>query len=80
MGSSAFRPYNGEKINSPEFLDRKTFIEGIHQAQFKQVPANFKKLTSAEVEQINKDQTTSPYFPQQEKGSVRPAPYLTKCM
>ncbi len=66
--SSAFRPYNGEKINSPEFLDRKTFIEGIHQAQFKQVPANFKKLTPAEVEQINKDQITSPHFPQQEKG------------
>jgi phospholipase C len=66
--SSAFRPYNGEKINSPEFLDRKTFIEGIHQAQFKQLPANFKKLTPTEVEQINKDQTISPHFPQQEEG------------
>lgn len=70
--TSAFRPYHGEKIDGPVFLERKPFIEGIHQAQFKQAPANFKKLSDAEIEQINKDHTQSPYFPKQEKG-VKPA-------
>jgi phospholipase C len=36
--TSAFRPYHGEKIDGPVFLERKPFIEGIHQAQFKQAP------------------------------------------
>jgi phospholipase C len=66
--SSAFRPYHGEKIQSPEFLERKPFIEGIHQAQFKDAPADFKKLSAADIQQINTDHTTSPYFPKQEKG------------
>ncbi|WP_221390319.1 phosphocholine-specific phospholipase C [Dyadobacter sp. NIV53] len=66
--TSVFRPYNGEKINSPEFLNKKPFIEGIHQAQFKEAPANYKQLTPAEIEQINTDPAQSPYFPKQEKG------------
>jgi phospholipase C len=66
--TSAFRPYHGEKISSPRFLDRKPFIEGIHQAQFKGAPANYKKLSIAEIEQINKDHVQSPYFPKQEIG------------
>jgi phospholipase C len=70
--TSAFRPYHGEKIDGPVFLDRKPFIEGIHQAKFKAAPANFKKLSAAEIEQINSNPAQSPYFPQQEKG-IRPA-------
>jgi len=70
--TSVFRPYLGEKINSPEFLEKKPFIAGIHQAQFRQAPANFKKLSAAEIAQINTHPEQSPYFPQQEKGT-RPA-------
>jgi phospholipase C len=70
--TSVFRPYNGEKIEKPNFLDKNTFIENIHQAQFKQVPNNFKKLTADDVQEINKDLRESPAFPNQEKG-VRPA-------
>jgi phospholipase C len=70
--TSAFRRYHGEKIDGPVFLEKKPFIEGIHQAQFKQAPANFKKLSAAEIEQINTDHTQSSYFPKQEKG-VKPA-------
>jgi len=66
--TSAFRPYNGETIKSPVFLEKTPFFEGIHQAQFKDAPANFKKLNAAEVEQINTNHAMSPYFPQQEKG------------
>ncbi len=70
--TSVFRPYNGEKINPPQFLDKQPFIEGIHQAQFRETPANFKKLSAAEIDQINNDPALSPYFPKQEKG-IRPA-------
>jgi len=66
--SSAFRPYYGEEINSPAFLDKKPFIESIHQAQFKQVPNNYRKLSTDEISQINFNPAQSPYFPQQEKG------------
>lgn len=66
--TSVFRPYNGENITKPEFLIRKPFIEGIHQAQFKNAPDNYKQLTKAEIEQINTNHHESPYFPKQEKG------------
>jgi phospholipase C len=70
--TSVFRPYNGEKIEGPVFLDKNQFIEDIHQAKFKDAPANFKKLSADEIAQINTDHNASPYFPQQEKG-IKPA-------
>ncbi|WP_353196709.1 phospholipase C, phosphocholine-specific [Parapedobacter defluvii] len=69
--TSVFRPYNGEKIEKPVFLERKPFIAGIHQAQFRDVP-NFQKLSPNELAELNKYPTESPLFPKQEKG-VRPA-------
>ncbi len=75
--TSAFRPYSGEKITLPVFLERDEFIEGIHKAQFKGLPSNYKKLTAEEIEAINKDPYHAPYMPQQEKGirSSCPLPY-----
>jgi phospholipase C len=66
--TSVFRPFNGEKIEKPAFLKREPFLESIHQSQFKQVPENFKKLSAADIEEINKNPEQSPYFPKQEKG------------
>ena len=66
--TSVFRPYTGENITKPEFLIRKPFIEGIHQAQFKGTPDNYKQLTKEEIEQINTNHSESAYFPKQEKG------------
>lgn len=70
--TSVFRPYNGEKIEKPVFLEQKPFIESIHQAQFKEAPENFKKLGASELADLNKNYKNSPLFPTQEKG-VRPA-------
>ncbi len=67
--TAAFRPYNGEKIDSPEFLQKQAFMEKIYSAKFKQVPDNFKALTNTEIDLINKDHSQSPYFPKQEKGT-----------
>ncbi|OQP62643.1 phospholipase C, phosphocholine-specific [Niastella vici] len=66
--TSAFRPWNGEKITLPKFLERDEFIEGIHKAQFKQLPNNYKKLSADEIATINKDPRHAPFMPQQEKG------------
>ncbi|WP_353721181.1 phosphocholine-specific phospholipase C [Dyadobacter sp. 676] len=70
--TSVFRPYNGEKIETPVFLQQKPFIESIHQAQFKQAPENFRKLDARELAELNKAPGKSPLFPAQEKGT-RPA-------
>ncbi len=66
--TSIFRPYNGEKVNKPLFLQRDAFIKSIHKAQFKNPPSNFKKLTNDQIVQINKDPRRSPLMPSQEKG------------
>ncbi len=66
--TSVFRPYNGEKITLPEFVERDAFIEGIHKAQFRQLPSNYKKLSEEEIAAINKAPWSSPSMPQQEKG------------
>ena len=67
--TSAFRPDKGERITDPQFLEKKPFYEEIHQAKFKQVPNNYKKLSDNDIAQINKDHSQSPYFPQQEIGT-----------
>ncbi|MCK8494947.1 phospholipase C, phosphocholine-specific [Spirosoma sp. RP8] len=66
--TSVFRPYNGEPITQPKFLERGPFIEGIHQAQFKNAPANYQKLAADTVKQINAQPEQSSHLPQQEKG------------
>lgn len=75
--TSAFRSYNGEKVNLPAFLEKSPFLKNIYSAKFKDEPDNYRKLSVEEVTQINKDHSESPYFPQQEKGirSSCPLPY-----
>jgi phospholipase C len=66
--SSVFRPYNGEKIIKPDFLERNEFIESIHKAQFKNPPSNYKQLTKEDIAVINRYPNNSPLLPVQEKG------------
>ncbi|WP_040006285.1 phosphocholine-specific phospholipase C [Fibrisoma limi] len=73
--SSAFRPYTGEKIKLPAFVAKEPFIEGIHKAQFKDVPTNFQKLTEADIRQSITNPTTAALLPKQETG-VRPSSAL----
>lgn len=70
--SSAFRPYNGEKIVLPTYVDRVPFIESIHKAQFKNVPSGYKQLTAADIADINKNPASAAFMPQQEEG-IRPS-------
>lgn len=66
--TSVFRPYNGEKISLPEFVQRKPFLESVHKAKFKQLPANFRALNDSDIQQINKDVNHAGILPKQESG------------
>lgn len=67
--TSAFRPYNGEKLVPPTPVERIPFLESIHKAQFKAMPSGYTLLNPEDVKQINTDRFASPYMPQQEKGT-----------
>jgi phospholipase C len=67
--TSIFRPYHGEKIQEPAFLHRDSFVEGIHKAKFKKLPADFKALSPVEISQVNHAPYLSPNMPQQERGT-----------
>ena len=47
--TSVFRPYNGEKIESPAPVDHRPFLSSIHQAQFRQLPSGFIKLDERQI-------------------------------
>lgn len=66
--TSVFRPYRGEAIQQPAFLEKEAFMEGIHQAKFKDLPSNFRALDKMEISLINEDAGTSSFFPKQEPG------------
>lgn len=70
--TSTFQSYNGEKTEALLFVKKDAFIETIHKAKFKNLPSNYKNLTTDEINLINKNANESAYMPQQEKG-IRPA-------
>src|SRR4029453_6991760 len=39
--TSAFRPYQGEKVKLPAFVAKDAFYESIHKAQFMPVPTGY---------------------------------------
>jgi phospholipase C len=70
--TSVFRPYNGEKLAPLKFLNKEASAEGIHKAQFKKLPSDYKLLTADEIALIKKAPHTSPYMPKQEPG-IKPS-------
>jgi phospholipase C len=70
--TAAFRPYNGEKMALPTPVERDAFMGAVHRAQFKEVPAGFKKLKAEEIAQARTDAKKLPSFPKQEAG-MRPS-------
>ncbi len=70
--SSCFRPYAGEKIELPAPVKRDAFLGSIHQAQFKPLPAGFRKLSAADCALSRENPSAATWLPRQEKGT-RPA-------
>lgn len=65
---SAFRPYNGEAINLPKFIERDQFMQEVYNASFKELPNGFSPLSSTEIAQSKKDLYKTSYMTQQEPG------------
>ena len=70
--TSVFRSYQGETIELPTFVPKNPFIEGIHNAKFKGIPANFCPLQPDEIALINQQPAESALMARQESG-IRPA-------
>lgn len=70
--TSVFRPHNNDKSLQPVFVAKDNFLESINKAQYKDLPADYKKLTADEIAYINKGTIPAPYMPEQEKG-IRPS-------
>ena len=67
--TSVFRPYNGEKIQLPEFVKHDDFVKEIYNAKFKKLPSDFKALHKNELEDIRKNPRSSSLLPRQESGT-----------
>ncbi|EPR71643.1 phosphocholine-specific phospholipase C [Cyclobacterium qasimii] len=67
--TSVFRPFNGEKIDLPNFLTMEGHVKKILNASYKDIPDNFKVLTDNEVSLINNSHLQSPLMPKQEPGT-----------
>ena len=70
--SSVFRPYHGEKGGLPAPVQKNEFIESVHKAQFRELPAAYKKLTPAELEAARQNPGSPLFIPEQERG-IRPS-------
>ena len=67
--TSVFRPFNGEKIDLPEWVDRNEHVQKIYNAQFKDLPKTFKALAENEANEIALDLKNSTIMPKQEPGT-----------
>lgn len=67
--TSAFRPYNGEKISLPDGLDRNKHVQEIYNSRFKKIPDNFKSLNAEEVRRAGMAGTDTAVLPRQEPGT-----------
>lgn len=70
--TSAFTPFNGDKLEPLPFLNRNKKVEGIYNAKFKGEPGNFKSLSADEAAKLS---DAPILLGAQEKG-VRPSTAL----
>lgn len=66
--SSVFRPYKGEKVELPLFLEKDAVLEGINKAKYRHLPTGFKQLTAADIAEFRQNPFLSQLMPRQEKG------------
>jgi phospholipase C len=69
--TSVFRP-SSAKEPALDFLNRDRFVVSIQQARDKEIPSNYRKLDTAQIETINTNPQASQFISHQEPG-VRPA-------
>ncbi len=69
--TSCFRPHDAREPKL-DFLDRDKFVASIHRARNKEVPSNYRKLTTEQIAEFNRNPLSTEWSAKQEKG-VRPA-------
>jgi phospholipase C len=67
--TSAFTPYNGDKLEPIPFLDRNKKVASIYNAKFKGEPGNFKSLSADDVTKL----TEAPILLGAQEKGVRPS-------
>lgn len=67
--SSVFHPYKGGKTQLPAFLGKDAVLKAVNQAQYRDLPADYRSLTAAEIESVRRDGHLSPLLPEQERGT-----------
>ncbi len=75
--TSVFKPYTGEELEAPAFVDRDPFVEGIHRAKFKKLPTGFHAIDDEDVKAIREGRKKAPNIGKQESGHRKscPLPY-----
>ena len=66
--TSAFRPYNGEPYTIPKAIERNHFMQEVYNASFKELPKDFKPLSSDDIANAKKDLYKTSFMPHQEPG------------
>ncbi|HSF53610.1 MAG TPA: alkaline phosphatase family protein, partial [Algoriphagus sp.] len=68
--TSAFRPYQGEALERLEPIDRNTFMQLIHKAQFKGLPDNFQAIPASQAKEWSESRLRKEgILPVQETGT-----------
>src|SRR5690606_23374712 len=65
---SGFRPYNGEQVHLPKFIDRNPFMQQVYNASFKELPKDFSPLSQKDINLAKQDLYKTSFMPQQEPG------------
>lgn len=68
--TSAFRPYDPSEADL-DYLNRDKFVVSIQKSRFKEIPSNYRQLSSEEIARINLPDTNSALVPHQESGVRR---------
>ncbi|MFT4202882.1 MAG: phospholipase C, phosphocholine-specific [Chitinophagaceae bacterium] len=74
---SVFRPYNGEKMDEPTYLERNAYVQRIHKARYQPLPTVMEPLSDETIHTLKTDKTALQSYLQQEKGARKsnPLPY-----
>ncbi|RYD28953.1 MAG: DUF756 domain-containing protein, partial [Verrucomicrobiaceae bacterium] len=67
--TSVFQPWHGEPVAAPEPLVREKFFRSIHQAQFKPLPQEYRKLTPEDIALAKEKPRSAGFLPRQEPGT-----------
>ncbi|WP_460761249.1 phosphocholine-specific phospholipase C [Niabella terrae] len=73
--SSVFRPYQGQPIAQPAFLEKEAFLKRVEQARFRPAPPRAEPFDAAEIAAIRQDPGEARNYYRQEPG-IKPASVL----